>query len=83
MSTAYDSEMAPPAQMEALILSKIDGALRIIPHARLRRAGKPGQVYHPADVKTVPTPKPGSNEVLVKLAGAAFNHRDVFIRQSL
>lgn len=80
MSTAND--MAPPAQMQALILSKTDGA-RIRSHAQLRRAGKPGQVYHPVDVKSVPTPKPGSNEVLVKLAGAAFNHRDVFIRQSL
>jgi len=68
MSSA-DSDMAPAAQMDAIVISKAEG--------------KPGQVWHPAEVKTVPTPKPGSNEVLVKLAGAAFNHRDVFIRQSL
>ena len=67
--------------MDAIVISKAEGARA--PRASLTVAGKPGQVWHPAEVKTVPTPKPGSNEVLVKLAGAAFNHRDVFIRQSL
>ena len=44
--------------------------------------GKPGQVYHPIKVESIPLPKLKENEVLVKLYAAALNHRDVFIRQS-
>ncbi|KAL2158636.1 hypothetical protein VTH06DRAFT_4118 [Thermothelomyces fergusii] len=45
--------------------------------------GKPGQVYYPLQLNTVPVPTPGPNQVLVKLVAAALNHRDLFIRQHL
>ncbi|AEO60563.1 hypothetical protein MYCTH_2309873 [Thermothelomyces thermophilus ATCC 42464] len=45
--------------------------------------GKPGEVYYPLQLNTVPIPTPGPNQVLVKLAAAALNHRDLFIRQHL
>ncbi|KAL2177595.1 uncharacterized protein P884DRAFT_199693 [Thermothelomyces heterothallicus CBS 202.75] len=45
--------------------------------------GKPGQVYYPLQLNTVPIPTPGPNQVLVKLAAAALNHRDLFVRQHL
>lgn len=44
-------------------------------------AGKPGQVWHSAEVKEVGIPKPKDGQVLVKLQAAAMNHREVFIRQ--
>ena len=34
-------------------------------------------------IKEVPRPKPGPNEVLVRIDAAALNHRDLFIRQHL
>ncbi|SPQ25107.1 45cabbcd-cb4a-45f4-a292-5506c30a1c57 [Thermothielavioides terrestris] len=45
--------------------------------------GKPGQVYYPLQLNEVPKPTPGPGQVLVKLAAAALNHRDLFIRQHL
>ncbi|KPM44360.1 hypothetical protein AK830_g2196 [Neonectria ditissima] len=45
--------------------------------------GKPGQVYYPLQIKEVPKPTPGPNEVLVRLSAAALNHRDLFIRRHL
>lgn len=54
----------------ALTLKHIEGA-------------KPGQVYYPLQIKEVPKPTPGPNEVLVRLSAAALNHRDLFIRRHL
>lgn len=45
--------------------------------------GKPGQVYYPLSLRTVPTPTPQGTELLVKVSAAALNHRDLFIRQQL
>ncbi|RFU33750.1 hypothetical protein B7463_g2623, partial [Scytalidium lignicola] len=45
--------------------------------------GKPGQVYYPLLVKSVPTPTPGPNELVVNIHAAALNHRDLFLRQHL
>jgi NADPH:quinone reductase-like Zn-dependent oxidoreductase len=45
--------------------------------------GKPGQVYHPLSLDEIPKPSPKSTELLIKIHAAAFNHRDLFIRQSL
>ncbi|ROT38666.1 oxidoreductase [Sodiomyces alkalinus F11] len=45
--------------------------------------GKPGSVYYPLQLKQVPRPTPGPNDVLVKIAAAALNHRDLFIRRHL
>ena len=43
---------------------------------------KAGQVYYPLQLKLVPRPSPGPNELLVKIEAAALNHRDFFIRQN-
>ncbi|ORY63252.1 uncharacterized protein BCR38DRAFT_458450 [Pseudomassariella vexata] len=48
-----------------------------------RTEGKPGQIYYPLQLNTVPLPTPGPRELLIKLHAAALNHRDFFIRQSL
>ncbi|KAF7560531.1 hypothetical protein G7046_g3615 [Stylonectria norvegica] len=45
--------------------------------------GKPGKVYYPLQIKEVPKPSPGPNEVLVRISAVALNHRDLFIRQHL
>ncbi|KAL2825179.1 hypothetical protein BDW59DRAFT_179948 [Aspergillus cavernicola] len=45
--------------------------------------GKPGTVYYPLALKTLPQPTPQNTELLVKLNAAALNHRDVFLRQHL
>ncbi|KAK4125467.1 NAD(P)-binding protein [Parathielavia appendiculata] len=45
--------------------------------------GKPGQVYYPLQLNTIPLPTPGPNQLLIKLSAAALNHRDLFIRQYL
>src|SRR5436190_580554 len=45
--------------------------------------GKPGQVYYPLSLRTVPMPTPQGDELLVKLTAAALNHRDLFLRQHL
>ncbi|RDA83744.1 hypothetical protein CP532_3658 [Ophiocordyceps camponoti-leonardi (nom. inval.)] len=54
-----------------LTLSKIEG-------------GKPGKVYYPLQIRNVdPPPKPGPDEVLVRLRAVALNHRDLFQRRHL
>ncbi|KAK0636841.1 hypothetical protein B0T17DRAFT_520073 [Bombardia bombarda] len=45
--------------------------------------GKPGQVYYPLQLNEIPIPTPGPGQVLVKLAAASLNHRDLFVRQHL
>jgi NADPH:quinone reductase-like Zn-dependent oxidoreductase len=45
--------------------------------------GKPGAVYYPLQLNTVPQPSPGPKQLLVRLHAAALNHRDLFIRQQL
>jgi NADPH:quinone reductase-like Zn-dependent oxidoreductase len=45
--------------------------------------GKPGQVYYPLSVQTLPLPTPQGRELLVKMTAASLNHRDVFLRQHL
>ncbi|KAI1105282.1 oxidoreductase [Jackrogersella minutella] len=45
--------------------------------------GKPGQVWYPLQINQVPKPKPGPNELLIRIHAAALNHRDFFIRQQL
>ncbi|OAQ64572.1 oxidoreductase [Pochonia chlamydosporia 170] len=57
-----------------------------MPHALLIREKKPkagSAPYYPLQLKAVPKPTPGPNEVLVKIEAAGLNHRDVFIRQNL
>lgn len=57
---------------KAIYMSPIDG-----------KPGKPGQVYYPLSLRTLPKPSPQGGELLVKLTAAALNHRDVFLRQHL
>jgi NADPH:quinone reductase-like Zn-dependent oxidoreductase len=45
--------------------------------------GKPGKVYYPLEVITIPDTPPKANEVVVKITAAALNHRDLFLRQHL
>ncbi|ESA43054.1 NAD(P)-binding protein [Neurospora crassa] len=45
--------------------------------------GKPGQVYYPLQLNTIPKPTPGPGELLIRLRSCALNHRDLFIRQHL
>ncbi|KAA8644164.1 putative alcohol dehydrogenase [Aspergillus tanneri] len=54
---------------KAIFLTKVDG--------------KPGQVYYPLNVQTLPKPTPQGRELLVKMTAASLNHRDVFLRQHL
>ncbi|KAI2614336.1 NAD(P)-binding protein [Hypoxylon fragiforme] len=54
---------------QALFVKKVDG--------------KPGEVYYPLQLNSVPKPKPGPDELLIQLHAAALNHRDFFIRQHL
>ncbi|KAL1884564.1 hypothetical protein Plec18167_002154 [Paecilomyces lecythidis] len=57
---------------KALFITSIDG-----------KPGKPGQVYYPLSVRTLPQPTPQGREVLVKITAASLNHRDLFLRQHL
>ncbi|KAJ5173406.1 hypothetical protein N7492_005999 [Penicillium capsulatum] len=57
---------------KAVYISPIDG-----------QPGKPGQVYYPLTVRTLPKPTPQGRELLVKLSAASLNHRDLFLRQHL
>lgn len=45
--------------------------------------GKPGQVWYPLEKITIPEPQPADNQVVISIAAAALNHRDLFIRQHL
>ncbi|TLS30900.1 hypothetical protein PpBr36_02875 [Pyricularia pennisetigena] len=45
--------------------------------------GKPGKVYYPLELKEVPMPSPGPNQLLIRYHAVALNHRDLFIRQHL
>ncbi|KAG5980419.1 hypothetical protein E4U55_004036 [Claviceps digitariae] len=45
--------------------------------------GKPGQVYYPINIKHVPIPAVGPNQLLVRIDAAALNHKDLFIRRHL
>lgn len=38
--------------------------------------------YHAVPLVDLPIPIPGPGQVLVKVIAAAFNHRDIFLRQS-
>ena len=55
-----------------------------MPHALTIREkkAKAGQVYYPLQLKLIPKPSPGPNELLIKIEAAALNHRDFFIRQN-
>lgn len=57
---------------KAVFIKPIDG-----------KPGKPGQVYYPLTVRTLPQPTPQGRELLVKLTAASLNHRDLFLRQHL
>ncbi|KAJ5290804.1 hypothetical protein N7478_000055 [Penicillium angulare] len=57
---------------KAVYIAPIDG-----------KPGKPGQVYYPLTVRTLPKPTPQGNELLIKLTAASLNHRDLFLRQHL
>ncbi|KAJ5627114.1 hypothetical protein N7528_004541 [Penicillium herquei] len=57
---------------KAVYIAPIDG-----------KPGKPGQVYYPLTVRTVPKPTPQGKELLIKLTAASLNHRDLFLRQHL
>ncbi|KAK7204904.1 hypothetical protein BZA70DRAFT_280284 [Myxozyma melibiosi] len=50
----------------------------------VRADGKPGSVYYDLSLDVTPNfPQPTRSQVLVKIAAAALNHRDHFIRQHL
>jgi NADPH:quinone reductase-like Zn-dependent oxidoreductase len=57
---------------KAIFIDPIDG-----------KSGIPGQVYYPLSVRAVPKHTPRGSELLIKLAAASLNHRDVFLRQHL
>ncbi|KAJ5584421.1 uncharacterized protein N7459_004221 [Penicillium hispanicum] len=57
---------------KAVYIAPIDG-----------KPGKPGQVYYPLTLRTLPKPTPQGRELLVKLTAASLNHRDLFLRQHL
>ena len=57
---------------KSITISPIDG-----------KPGKPGQVYYPLSLNTIPLPTPQSTQLLIKLSAASLNHRDLFIRQHL
>lgn len=68
-STNYMTSL--PTSMKALTLHKTPG-----------NDWKPGKVYHPTKLSHIPIPVPNEDQVLVKVLAAAFNHRDLFQRQS-
>jgi len=45
--------------------------------------GKPGKVYYPLVLKSIPTPTPSPNQLVITISAAALNHRDLFLRQHL
>ncbi|SDA03037.1 BZ3500_MvSof-1268-A1-R1_Chr11-1g03271 [Microbotryum saponariae] len=70
--SAVDAQQRPQAEMKALILEQTAGDF------------KPGpKCYHPAKVAQLAVPIAEPGQVLIRIIAAAFNHRDLFIRQSL
>lgn len=49
----------------------------------VKEDGKPGTVYHSTTISQLAIPSASASQVLVKVIAGAFNHRDLFIRQSL
>ncbi|KAI5296364.1 hypothetical protein KEM52_003484 [Ascosphaera acerosa] len=47
------------------------------------KPGAPGKVYYGLRLKEVPKPVPTGSQILVRIAAAALNHRDLFARQQL
>ncbi|MCJ1431653.1 hypothetical protein MMC27_001008 [Xylographa pallens] len=60
---------SPPRTHQALAMKKIDG--------------KPGEVWYPLQLTTVPTPVPSSSQLLLRPTHLSLNHRDLFLRQAL
>ncbi|KAF3482832.1 oxidoreductase [Arthroderma uncinatum] len=58
--------------MHAITITSLDGKFE-----------KPGQVYYPLSLRSVPVPSPKGSELLIKLTAASLNHRDLFLRQHL
>ncbi|KAI5778874.1 hypothetical protein EDC01DRAFT_756172 [Geopyxis carbonaria] len=54
---------------KALILKKVEG--------------KPGEVYYPLELTTLPLPPPGPDQVHLTFLAASLNHRDLFQRRHL
>lgn len=56
-----------------------------MPHKLIIREtrAKGGKIYYPLQLSLISKPSPGHNELLIKIAAAALNHRDLFIRQNL
>ena len=45
--------------------------------------GKPGSVYYPLELTTIPSSQPSPTQVVIRITHCALNHRDLFIRQHL
>jgi NADPH:quinone reductase-like Zn-dependent oxidoreductase len=45
--------------------------------------GRPGEVWYPLEIMTLPNFQPNAHQVVVKMSAAALNHRDLFLRQHL
>ncbi|MCJ1282178.1 hypothetical protein MMC26_001501 [Xylographa opegraphella] len=58
-----------PRTHQALTMKKIDG--------------KPGAVWYPLQLTTVPTPVPSASQLLIRPTHLSLNHRDLFLRQAL
>ena len=75
----------PGENMKAIILQQAagkPGQVRIERDSPQLPLKLVSQVYHPVPLSEVPVPTPGPGQVLVKIIAAAYNHRDIFIRQS-
>jgi zinc-binding alcohol dehydrogenase/oxidoreductase len=66
----------PSRRRNPPIASSINERMRAV---RLNELGGPEKLH----VEEIETPKPGPGEILVRIARAAFNRRDVFITQNL
>lgn len=64
-------------------MTSTDGTMKALVLVKTEGAFTPGPTcYHPAPVVDLPVPTPEPNQILVKVISAAFNHRDLFQRQS-
>lgn len=69
----------PVAGNAATLLTRLPATLQ-----RYRmKAIQLSETHQPVQLIDVPTPTPGSDEVLIQLRAAALNHRDVFVQQGL